>query len=88
MEKIKLVYKQVIGLLICGLIYFLETRGTIQLGKIYNHYFYCGPDYATGEAAFLCYSWVDFLVTYLTIFLGIFFIGAILLKLGPKKVSK
>lgn len=85
MEKIKLVYKQGIGLFICGLIYFLEAGGIIELGKIYNYFFPCKENYLQ-MTSFACYSWVD-LVTILYVLpaLAIILVGIILFKLGRRK---
>jgi hypothetical protein len=87
-EKIKLIYKQLIGLVFCISIYVLYKFDLINLGKLYNKYFYCGPDYATGPTAFPCYAWVDFLVIFLVFWLGIFFLIAILFKLSGKTLRK
>jgi len=85
MEKIKLIYKEIIGLVVCGLIYFLEARGIIELGKIYNQYFPCKEKFPP-VTSFACYSWVDFVVIlYVLPALAIVLVGIILFKLKKEK---
>lgn len=88
MEKLKLIYKQVIGLLVCGLIYFLEASDLIRLGEIYNHYFPCKEKFPP-ITSFACYDWVDFLVIlYVLPALVIVLVGIILFKLVRKGLKK
>jgi hypothetical protein len=85
MDKRKLVFKETLGLLICGLIYFLEIDGLIRLGEIYNRFFPCKTDYLSGTS-FACYDWVDFVVIlYILPALAIVLVGIILFKLKIKK---
>lgn len=85
MDKIKLIFKETIGLLICGLIYFLEIDGLIRLGEIYNRFFPCKEKFPP-VTSFACYSWVDFVVIlYILPALAIVLVGIILFKLKIKK---
>ena len=88
MEKIKFVFKELVGLFVCGLIYFLEFSGLIRLGEIYNRFFPC-KESLFPTTSFPCYSWVDLgLILYVLPALAIILVGIILLKLIRKGLKK
>ena len=80
MKKIKLVYKQMVGLMICVVLFFLENK-TLIFGKIYNNFFPCICDYAHQFNSAPCYLNIDLGVMVLVIILGLFLLGWIMVRI-------
>lgn len=84
MEKVKLVYKQLVGLAICISVFFLEIN-ILVFGRVYNYFFPCSyPDDGPLRSA-PCYLLVDAYVAGFVIILGLFLVVNILFKIFSKK---
>ena len=83
MKRIKLIYKELVGLFVCLVVSFLDINSSF-IGETYNYFFPCKYSGDVPLTSAPCYLGIDLLCLGLLIVLGLFLLVRILIKIFRK----